>query len=148
MDEAFEALAAWAVEASPAPVITQTELRDLLASGREVLIVDVRTVEEYAVSRLPGAVSWPDYRTAPPPAELVEHASLGRPVVFYCSIGYRSGEAAVRAARVLPEPSSLLNLRGGIFQWANEGQRLDGGVTVHGFDETWSRWLRPELRAP
>lgn len=146
----FEAKAAWATAAFPAPVITQPELRALLdgpARG-DVLLVDTRTREEYAVSHLQGAINWPDYAAGDVPENLRLHVEEGKPAVFYCSIGYRSGEAAVLARSALDGDAPLLNLRGGIFQWANEGGALEGGARVHPYDDEWGRLLRPELRAP
>jgi rhodanese-related sulfurtransferase len=143
--ETFEAKAEWAAKAFPAPVIGQPELRESLDG---VLLVDTRTPEEYAVSHLPGAVNWPDYKTAPLPQSVHAQLADGGPVVFYCSIGYRSGEATVRAEEVLGTGHALYNLRGGIFQWANEGGTLEGGERVHGYDEEWDQLLLPERRLP
>lgn len=147
--ERFEAKAQWAVESFDAPVITQGRLRELLEGDEadDVLLVDTRSAEEYRVSRLPGAVRWSDFKAGPPPTEVLEHARAGRPVVFYCSIGYRSGLAAERVVGQVGKDRSVYNLKGGIFQWANEGRPLEGGPRVHGYDEQWGRLLRPDRRA-
>jgi len=147
--ERFEAKAQWAVESFDAPVMTQQRLRELLEGDEagDVLLVDTRSPEEYRVSRLPGAVRWSDFKAGPPPTEVLERAKAGRPVVFYCSIGYRSGLAAERVAKQVGSDRSVYNLKGGIFQWANEGRPLEGGPLVHGYDEQWGRLLRPDRRA-
>jgi len=124
--------------------MTQETLRSEYSS---VLLVDARTVEEYAVSRLPGAINWPDYESTNPPDSIRAHLADSKPVVFYCSIGYRSGEAYVRAAELLGNQETLHNLRGGIFQWANEGGSLEGGNRVHGYNEEWERLLKADVRA-
>lgn len=59
----FEKKAAWAAAAFPAPVLTQQQLQEL----DEILLVDTRTEAEFAVSHLPGAISWPDYNNSAPP---------------------------------------------------------------------------------
>jgi len=145
----FEAKAQWAVDAFEAPVMTQAQLRDMLGAGDagNVLLVDTRSAEEYQVSHLPNAVLWSDFKNGSPPDAVLEHARMGRRVVFYCSIGYRSGMAAERVARQLGSDQGLFNLKGGIFQWANEGRDLEGGPLVHGYDEEWGRLLNPGLRA-
>jgi len=145
----FEAKAQWAADAFDAPVMTQSQLRDMLgaADAQNVLLVDTRSAEEYQVSHLPNAVLWSGFKDGEPPPAVLAHARSGRPVVFYCSIGYRSGMAAERVARQIGTDQGLFNLKGGIFQWANEGRDLEGGPLVHGYDEEWSRLLNPDLRA-
>ena len=109
------------------------------------LLLDTRTSEEFSVSHLPGAVR---VDPAEPNLDAIDVAE-DRPIVLYCSVGYRSGAIAERleAAGVGP----IYNLRGGIFGWANEGRPVvrDGAPadTVHHFNWLWGRLLRPELRA-
>lgn len=53
-----------------------------------------------------------------------------RPIVVYCSVGYRSSILA----RKLQDKgfTNVYNLEGSIFKWANEGRPLvQGKVTVH-----------------
>ena len=125
------------VDSIGVPSITTEELASHLDAGESWLLLDVRTSEEYSVSRLPGAV-------------LVESASEARrliethegPVVAYCSVG-------IRSARMVEElggaESGVLNLRGSLFAWANEGRPLEGpsGVTsnAHPYDERWGSLL-------
>lgn len=142
----FDRKADWAVEAFDAPVIDLAELRGALARDPSaVLLVDTRAQAEIDASRIPGAIAWPRYRWTTPPPEVRRHAEEGGLVLFYCSIGYRSGDACVRASRALGPDARVANLRGGIFQWANEGEPLEGGMKVHGYDEEWGRLLRPDL---
>lgn len=142
---AFEQKAAWAANAFPAPVITQEQLHAEGASN--FLVVDTRAEEEFAVSHLPGAINWPDYKCGDLPKAVRRHAAEGKTVVFYCSIGYRSGDATVRAAKMLGPEAKAFNLRGGTFQWGNEGGALEGSDRVHGYDEEWGKLLKPERRA-
>jgi len=145
LNERFEDKAEWAASAFPAPVIGQETVRQ---NPGDYLLVDTRSAEEIEVSRLPDAVRWTAYAEGSLPRPVREAADSGRPVVFYCSIGYRSGEAALRAAEQLGPQARVYNLRGGIFQWANEGGTLKGGDSVHGYDREWEEFLRPELRHP
>ena len=108
------------------------------------LLLDVRTQAEYDVSHLQNAEQVePNASTSavPPPKD--------RPIVTYCSVGYRSGAFAekLRAAGF----SKVLNLEGSIFAWANEGRPIfrDGAQVemVHPYNWTWGRLLRKEHRA-
>lgn len=110
------------------------------------LLLDVRSQEEFAVSHLRGAVR------VEPGQRSFEWLSVdeGRPIVVYCSVGYRSAAIvdALRASGV----TDIRNLRGGIFTWANEGRPLfqDGvsASTVHPYETLWGLLLRDELRVP
>jgi rhodanese-related sulfurtransferase len=145
----FQKVADRAVNSTGAPAMDLPEYRQLIASSKssDVLTLDVRNAEEWAVSRIPGALPWPQDRGADSeiPAMVTSHLDRGATVVVYCSIGYRSGLAAQRLLADRPG-SPIFNLRGGIFLYANEGGPLDGGKLVHGYDEHWQKWLRPELR--
>ncbi len=112
------------------------------------VLLDVRTPAEYEVSHLKGA------RRVDPKAA-AESAAAGIPkdvpIVTYCSVGYRSGEMAerLRAAGY----TSVQNLEGSIFQWANERRPLVRGegervTRVHPYSAVWGRLLTPEVRAP
>ncbi len=137
--------AARAVSRFDTPVISVDELRSGAQSG--ALLVDVRGTREYAVSRIPGAVRW-DFEAGERPPKILEKAELtGQPVVFYCSIGWRSGEAAEQWIASHPN-ASVRNLKGGIFAWAETGGPLEGGNKVHPYDATWSLLLPARLRAP
>ena len=135
-----------------APRVTTEELAEGLgpsgtgADGPAPLLLDARTPKEYAVSHLPGAVSTPDVESA---LEAIGEADEDRPVVVYCSVGWRSSALVERLRdRGLAE---VRNLEGSIFQWANEGRPVvrDGRPVrqVHPYDESWGRFLDPGLRA-
>ena len=149
-----------AVEAKVAadyPALTHLEpsaFEALAASGKRVLVFDVREEAEYAVSHLSGAT-----RVAPDadPAQFV--AGLGASVkdnaiVFYCSVGVRSSKLASKSAVLLMQQgaASVNNLRGGIFRWSNEGRPLEkgtaapgkasnSGVSVHPYNASWGRLI-------
>ena len=100
--------------ASPVPTIQAAEAARLIALGK-VSLVDVREPGEWAAGRAPEAVHVPLGALA---ERFAEVEALGRPVVFVCRSGGRSGvatEAAVAAG--LPAQ----NLEGGMHAWAEAG---------------------------
>ena len=127
-------------------------LAKALADARDVLLFDVREREEYAVSRIHGAVRVdPGIWTH---SFLKRHGAAvrGKTVVFYCSVGVRSSKLAERVRTRLRAAgaTAVYNLDGGIFGWHNEARPLtgDGGATpyVHPFDRHWGRLVeRREL---
>jgi rhodanese-related sulfurtransferase len=129
--------------------ISTSELADWLSSKRQPapLLLDVRTVEEWNVSHLPGARRIEPNATA-------ENAAKGltkeRPIVTYCAVGYRSGEVAerLRAAGF----TNVRNLEGSIFQWANEHRPLvhenEAVAQVHPYNGFWGRLVNDDVRAP
>lgn len=110
------------------------------------VLLDVRKPEEFAVSHLPGATRVEPSAKA---AEVVATLPTNRTAVVYCSVGYRSSELATRLLEA--GFTNVCNLEGSIFQWANENRPLvkDGkpATTVHGYNETFGKLLKPERRA-
>jgi rhodanese-related sulfurtransferase len=129
--------------------ITTAQLADWLADEQRQppILLDVRTEEEWNVSHLPGA-----RRVEPNASSEKATAGMtkGTPVVTYCAVGYRSGALAtkLRAAGF----TSVRNLEGSIFQWANEHRPLvrdDKPVTaVHPYSTLWGRLLTDDVRGP
>ena len=132
------------------PEVPRIQTSELAASLHDPhrappVLLDIREPAEYAVSHLPGA------RRVEPGTD---PATLGlprdRPIVTYCSVGYRSAVygRALRAAGF----RDVRNLEGSIFQWANEGRPIEQGTgqvatKVHPYDKTWGLLLRPAVRA-
>lgn len=109
-------------------------------------LLDVREPDEYAVSHLPGAIRIdPDA----PAAAVLAHIDPGRPVVAYCSVGYRSSVLVQRLRDA--GFTQAVNLEGSIFAWANEGRPLESEgrrVTIaHPYDTTYARLLDRAHRA-
>ena len=104
-------------------------------------LVDARSQEEFAVSHLPDA-----RRVAPESTALTALALLDpeRPVVIYCSAGYRGATLARRLQNA--GRRDVWNLAGGIFAWANANLSVerDGQPTqrVHPYSRLFSRMLR------
>jgi rhodanese-related sulfurtransferase len=126
--------------------ITTAQLAAWLAdqSRPAPLLLDVRTRAEFDVSHLRGAV-----HVAPDASASLLREPKDRPIVTYCSVGYRSGAFAqkLQAAGY----TNVANLEGSIFRWANEGRPVFRGAEqaaeVHPFNRTWGLLLRKNLRA-
>jgi rhodanese-related sulfurtransferase len=103
-------------------------------------IVDARSKEEFAVSHLPSA-----RRIDPESTVSTALTALDpeRPVVIYCSAGYRGATLARRLQDAGRRDVS--NLEGGIFAWANAGLPLEhnGQNThrVHPYSRIFTRLL-------
>jgi rhodanese-related sulfurtransferase len=140
MENAVEAVRRDFPAAQP---VSGAELAAMLAGPDKPLLIDVRTAEEFALSRLPGAVRCDDTDEA---AALSKRA---RRVVLYDSSGARSAKLAeVLARRGLRDAAYL---GGGIFQWANEERPLvdaagNPATRVHPYNRFWGRLLKPRLR--
>lgn len=122
-------LAAWLVDTNrPQPVI-----------------LDVRRPAEFSVSHLRGAK-----RVDPKakPGAVTTLIATNRPVIVYCSVGYRSSELARRLIKA--GITNVFNLEGSIFQWANEDRPLvdekGPAKTVHPYNARWGTLLKPEVR--
>lgn len=63
------------------------------------ILIDVRPEREFAVSHLEGAIRIAPNATAKEVEDALEVIAVGRPVVFYCSVGYRSSRLAERYPR-------------------------------------------------
>ncbi len=123
----------------------QTMLDASLKAERPLLL-DVREKEEYGVSHLKDAVSALTEKEA---LRALEGVAPDRPVVLYCSVGYRSSEMAGFLLKRGFE--KVYNLEGSIFAWANEGRPVYRGEErvhkVHPYDRIWGKLLKKALRA-
>jgi rhodanese-related sulfurtransferase len=110
------------------------------------LLLDAREPAEFAISHLPDAVR---VTPAAKAGELKPLLSGNRPVVVYCSVGYRSSALVERLAKA--GVANVASLEGSIFAWANEGRPLvsngQPASVVHPYAAKWGRLLNPEQRA-
>jgi len=108
------------------------------------ILFDVRTKEEYNISHLHDAQS-----IEPGSSVMSINIPREKPIVTYCSVGYRS--AAFAKALQDAGFKDVQNLTGSIFDWANNGfpiERQGQPVKkVHPYNERWGRLLKKELRA-
>ena len=97
------------------PTVSATELAALLERD-EVLLVDVREVDEREIVTIPGSVHVPlaRFRSGQAAGELPP----GRPLVLHCKVGGRSAEALglLRAAG----RDDVRHLDGGVLAWVRD----------------------------
>lgn len=118
------------------PRMQTAELAELLnkANDQKPLLLDVRTKAEFDVSHFAGA-------TRIEPGADVTKLDLpkDKPIVTYCSVGYRSAALAKKLRDA--GYTHVTNLEGSIFRWANENRPLvhDGQPTdkVHPYNALW-----------
>ena len=111
-----------------------------LSTKADVLLVDVRELEEFEVSHLKGAVreqtiDW-------------QKVDKERPIVLYCTIGFRSTEWGTTLAK--QGFRNLYNLDGGIVRWKNENrtvfnQKNQPTDSVHVYSDLFGFLLREGL---
>jgi rhodanese-related sulfurtransferase len=111
------------------------------------LILDARTPAEFEVSHLKGAVLIDPYR---PSLRSLAKTRRSESVVVYSSAGYRGARVASWLRRA--GYTSVVNLSGGLFRWANEGRALFQGedrpaTLVHPYDQRWGLLLEGRHRA-
>lgn len=118
-----------------------------LGSVEAPLLLDIREPGEFAVSHIPGAINVPPSAVL---AEAIGDVPRDRPVVVYCSVGWRSAEMARRMSAI--GYRDVTNMQGSIFRWVAEGRPLEDGQgrpagTVHAFGPPWSWLVAPDDRA-
>lgn len=121
------------------PAIDVDSLRRLLPEA--VLLLDAREPGEYAVSHIEGAVNCGFDKVD---QTLLDTLDKSRPVVVYCSIGYRSEKIAEQLKKV--GFTKVFNLYGSIFEWVNRGYPVvdaSGAPTtrLHTYNRAWGRWV-------
>jgi rhodanese-related sulfurtransferase len=95
--------------------IDSESLHERIASGEDVLLVDIRTPAEIAQGAIPDALHLPMHLI---PIRINE-LPKDREVVLYCRSGARSYQAC--AYMMQQGYDRVLNLRGGIIAWARHG---------------------------
>lgn len=127
--------------------VTTAKLAEWILQATDVVLVDVRSEEEFAVGRIGGAIRVSPGASARDVAARLREAAPGTNVVFYCSVGVRSSRLANRSRKGLMElgAAGVYNLSGGIFTWHEEARPLVDaqGPTrfVHPYDSNWGRLL-------
>jgi len=118
----------------------------------KTLILDIREPEEYAVSRLPGAI-WVNPKSNAKNALLQIGDVTDKQIIVYCSVGRRSSSFAARTQAELIDMGavSVSNLEQGIFGWHNDKRALvdANGKTdaVHPYDAIWKRYVERKEKA-
>lgn len=94
------------------------ELREAIDSGK-VMLIDVRTPEEFAEGHIAGAINIPLDQFDP----LHLPGAGERETILYCRSDRRSGIAAARYVEAIGRP--IRHLAGGILAWQDAGQPVD-----------------------
>ncbi len=136
--------------AQVAPISTQQLADTLLAqaqlpAGERLQLLDLRNAEEYALSRIAPAQNVSLQQLAAYVHNHSDSAAKSRLIVVYCSVGLRSAQAAHQLQQA--GFTQVRNLRGGIFQWAEQGRLLEGARQVHPYNSYWGQMLPLALRA-
>jgi rhodanese-related sulfurtransferase len=126
---------------STVPLITPHGLAQEFLGSSTPLILDTRTPSEYAVSHIATA-QFVDYGKFN--KKVARDWDPNRPVVVYCTVGYRSERIGEQLKQL--GFKDVRNLYGGIFEWVNEGHPIvdaSGKATtkVHAYSEDWGKWL-------
>ena len=123
--------------------VEQVEAQELqkLMSQNDIILLDTRENSEYNVSHINGAINvgYDNFSKSK-----VKNLPKDKVIVVYCSVGYRSEKIGEKLEKMGFE--NVKNLRGGIFDWKNEGNTVvnslgDETEKVHTFNEDWSKWL-------
>ena len=140
-----DSLQTWLDESRQAEAETE-QSQSGQAPAERPLLLDVREREEYEVSHLKDAVLATSEKEA---LEALEGVPRDRPVVLYCSVGYRSSEMAGFLQK--RGFDKVYNLEGSIFAWTNEGKPVYRGgervQVVHLYDRVWGKLLKKVLRS-
>ena len=93
-------------------VITAQEAKDRMAADTGVIVVDVRTQEEYEAGHIPGALLIPNETIIDqPPEQLADKSAV---ILVYCRSGNRSRQASLK---LLDMGYSEVYDFGGIIDW-------------------------------
>ena len=135
-EEKLESLYSHTVE-----LINSTELAGTMTDNENLVILDIRSREEYSVSHIKGAhfIDYDGFKK-----KHVENIPKDASVVVYCSVGYRSEKVGEKLVKL--GFSDVKNLYGGIFQWKNENHPVYNAQSfatdsVHTYNRQWSKWL-------
>jgi rhodanese-related sulfurtransferase len=106
-----------------------------------VLVLDARERTEYDVSHLPNAV-FIGYNSFE--KKTLDTVPKDKPIVVYCSIGYRSEKIGEKLKKM--GYTKVYNLYGSIFEWLNQGYPVvdkneQPTNKVHTYNKAWSRWV-------
>lgn len=107
----------------PVPSVDVKTVHDERASGKPIVILDVRTDGEHASAHIPGSISLPFDRVA----QEVESIIPDKNTVFYlhCNVGIRSSHAT----KMLLDKgyANARNIIGGLYAWKEAGYPVEEG---------------------
>lgn len=95
--------------------ISATELDELIRSGADIQLIDVRQPAEYNFARIPGAKLIPLGDII----RRMDEIDAKKETILACKMGGRSAQA-IHLLRQAGFTGRLRNLRGGITAWSND----------------------------
>ncbi len=125
--------------------ITTAELAKHMKGEHPPAILDIREAEEYETSHLPNARHLLPESSDAQIQKLLSGIPANRPIVVYCSVGYRSSTMA-RRLKALGRVN-VSNLEGSIFAWAADGHRLESRDKIHPYNWFGRRMIPDKLEA-
>ena len=96
-------------------IISASEARAMIQSSPNLLVVDVRTPEEFAQGHLQGAINIPLSNL---PTQ-ISSLDRNRPILVYCQTGHRSAQAA--ALLMNSGFTQVYDMDGGLDAWISAG---------------------------
>lgn len=102
--------------------VTPLELKERLAHGEEIAIIDVREPEEHAMARIDSAILIP-MQSIPPQLQRLEELADSQKLAILCHHGVRSLQVAAWLRQNGVE--DCFSIAGGIDRWSRE---VDGSV--------------------
>jgi len=121
--------------------ISTEVLKEKVKQQDVITIIDVREPNEFNVSHLPKAINVTDPKLIKLPIETT--------IIVYCSVGLRSAKFAKNLNK--RGYTNVFNLRGSIFEWANNDYPLKRGeqtvTVVHPYNKKWGSLVKTSLHA-
>lgn len=120
------------------PTLTCNELYNNYV---DYTVVDTRSEAEYNISHLKNALflNFDTYTK-----QDLSKIPTNKPIVFYCSVGWRSQK--VTEYFIKNGFNNVSNLYGGIFDWTNKTlplyNRREQTDSVHVYSQKWGYWLK------
>jgi len=108
-----------AQQAASGSTITATELKEMIDSGKDFALIDVREPHEYEIVRIPGSTLIPKDRILS--GEALAELPQDKPLVLHCKSGQRSAEAL--AALHKAGFRDAVHVGGGVLAWARQVDR-------------------------
>ena len=105
-----------AQQAAAGSTITAVELKEMIDSGKDFALIDVREPNEYEIVRIPGATLIPKDRILS--GEALAELPQDKPLVLHCKSGARSAEAL--AALHKAGFRDAVHVGGGVLAWAKQ----------------------------
>ena len=125
--------------------ITTAELAEQMKGENPLAILDIRGLEDYKTSHLANAHLLLPESTDAQIQKLLSGIPTKRPIVVYCSVGYRSSTMARRLKDL--GRNNVSNLEGSIFAWAVEGHPLESRDKIHPYNWFGRRMIPDKLEA-